>query len=94
VCHWLAIIQRESIPLLQIADCGTKAPLRHVRTVEPHEQLRRTFRKSFCVCFGSFDCWVLGIKPSLSRTSVAAAASHVQGEAMLSATQLRDAGAL
>jgi hypothetical protein len=23
---------------------------------------------SFSVCFGSFDCWVLGIKPSPSRT--------------------------
>src|SRR3981081_4305624 len=37
----IEIVLSESIPLLQIADCGTKGPLGHVRTVQPHEQLRR-----------------------------------------------------
>src|SRR5882757_1318499 len=37
----IEIVLSESIPLLQIADGGTKGPLRHIRTVQPHEQLRR-----------------------------------------------------
>jgi hypothetical protein len=51
--------------------------LEHLSLAKNMSMLSRfTFRKnspfacwsSFCGCFGSFDCWVLGIKPSLSRT--------------------------
>src|SRR5579864_3995435 len=36
---------------------------------------------SFCVCFGLFDCRALGIRPPLSRTSLAATADCIQEEA-------------
>src|SRR6266851_9070096 len=44
----IEIVLSESIPLLQIADCGTKGPLRHVRTIQPHEQPRRRHQLTDC----------------------------------------------
>jgi maltoporin len=45
-----------------------------------------TFREnspisSFCICFGLFDYWALGIRPRCREPSVAAAAGRIQEEA-------------